>query len=58
MELLDLYETCVDPDPETKKRREPYDAEDAIMKRKIDFLKRNACQFENLNIHAQSSKSA
>ena len=52
MELLDLYETCVDPDHNQKKRREPFDDSDSIMGKRIDFLKRNACQFENLNIHA------
>ena len=47
MELLDLYEQCVEPDPEEKLREEQQDPEDRVMQRKLDFLKRNACNFEN-----------
>jgi hypothetical protein len=47
MELLDLYEQCVQPDPEEKRREERQDPQDPVMKRKLDFLKRNACNFEN-----------
>ena len=37
MEKLDLYESCVEPDPEEKLRIEPPDKkEDAVMKQKVD----------------------
>ena len=58
MELLDLYEQCVEPDPEEKVREERKSNDDPLMKRKMDFVKRNACNFENLQSGQKSSSSA
>ena len=58
MELLDLYEQCVEPDPEEKVREERKSADDPLMQRKMDFVKRNACNFENLQSGQKSSSSA
>ena len=43
MELLDLYESCVEPDLEGKIREEPLEDDDELMEKKIDFMKRKAC---------------
>jgi hypothetical protein len=52
MESLQLYESCVEADPESKLREEPEDRkDDPLMQRKMDYQQVNFCAFEDIRSH-------